>query len=250
MVENGSVGGYSWHIGAAQRPLTSLRLLLSPSPLAPSSSVSSFNSSFLSNTPGPLFLHHNPRHVSSLPRVSALRANTHTQRNTCIHVRAGVDPSIDSFHFVSARLVSTPPACFPSLTGIPRPLDASLLLPAQLSRVVSSSNNVQVCYDLHSSRNKTSATAPADDDKTKPCTKCITTSHVPAAKGHVLTSRFFLTFSFCLFSLFLPNSTSTIVLLFFLSDRSTHIRISSLLFLLHAIILATPVDIHQIVAYL
>lgn len=226
MVENGSVGGYSWHIGAAQRPLTSLRLLLSPSPLTVSHHLPPSHLSippFSPTHPDLSFCTTIP--VTSRPfHASLLSVRTHTHNvTTCIHVRAGVDPSIDSFHFVSARLVSTPPACFPSLTGIPRPLDASLLLPAQLSRVVSSSNDVQVCYDLHSSRNKTSATAPADDDKTKPCTKCITTSHVPAAKGHVLTSRFFLTSSFCLFSLFLPNSTSTIVLLFFLSDRSTYV---------------------------
>lgn len=54
VVENGSVGGYSWHIGAARRPLTSpclplLAVSLRRSPLgfAPSFSVSSFDSSSL-----------------------------------------------------------------------------------------------------------------------------------------------------------------------------------------------------------
>lgn len=54
VVENGSVGGYSWHIGVARRPLTSpclplLTVSLRRSPLgfAPSFSVSSFDSSSL-----------------------------------------------------------------------------------------------------------------------------------------------------------------------------------------------------------
>lgn len=126
----------------------------------------------------------------------------------------------NSFHSVSTRLVSTPPASVP-----PGSFDAGISLrsppsmprpPPRLPRLrlppPSPGGDVAVCYDLHSSRNKTSATVlrPPTTINEKPCTKCITTSHVPAAKGHALTSHFFPYlllhfFFFCLFPPFLPS---------------------------------------------
>lgn len=170
----------------------------------------------------------------------------------------------NSFHSVSTRLVSTPPAPVPlgsfdagislrSPPSMPRP-------PPRLPRLrlppPPPYGDVAVCYDLHSSRNKTSATVlrPPTTINEKPCTKCITTSHVPAAKGHALTSHFFpyLLLHFSFFFFFASSLLSS------LPAQSTgrpifHRRSAPLsfrpyrispspLFLLRAIILATPVD--------
>lgn len=127
----------------------------------------------------------------------------------------------NSFHSVSTRLVSTPPASVPPPRILRRrylspitPLDASSSSPSPPAATPSPSpdGDVAVCYDLHSSRNKTSATVlrPPTTINEKPCTKCITTSHVPAAKGHALTSHFFpyllLHFSFFFFASSLLSS--------------------------------------------
>lgn len=101
VVENCSVGGYSWHIGAARRPLTSpcLPLPLSrplPPPFYPASrhlspSHLSIPPLFPPISPRSLFLHRGP--PSPFPRDSSLRDSsssplhrvnpyTHTQEST------------------------------------------------------------------------------------------------------------------------------------------------------------------------
>lgn len=136
------------------------------------------------------------------------------------------------------------------------PLDASSSSPSPPAATPSPSpdGDVAVCYDLHSSRNKTSATVlrPPTTINEKPCTKCITTSHVPAAKGHALTSHFFpyllLHFFFFFASSLLSSLPAQSTGRPIFHRRSAPLsfrpyRISpSPLFLLRAIILATPVD--------
>lgn len=140
----------------------------SPSPslvlpgLAPSFSVSSFDSSSL-----PAYLTQvslsAPRSPSPFPRDSSFsplhRVNPYT------HTHTKVDPSSGSLHSVSARLASIP---FPSapryspdhpLGRFPSFSPFILLSPCRRP------GDVAACYDLHSSRNKTFATTPADDKR-------------------------------------------------------------------------------------
>lgn len=169
VVENGSVSGYSWHIGAARRPLTFPHLspFLSLSlPLffvcsvsfyryAPSFSVSSFSPSFLFNSPGVSFC----LVVSSSPQ---LHTRTHRDR-----LRARESTPLRRLLPLCVYSSGFDPACLRSL----RPLDADVPLRSPPSMLSPSSvspgcdfpsalpnSDVAVCYDLHSSRNKTSAT--------------------------------------------------------------------------------------------
>jgi len=144
VVENGSVGGYSWHIGAAWRPLTfpclslslsfflsfvlSLFFFLSLSfalyrsiRCTPSFSVSSCSSSFLSRSRS-LFLHHGtPLHLVLSARFPAAPCELAHEHTGIVYAHRSRPLSVDSFHFVSA---SFDPACLRSL----RPLDTGIPL--------------------------------------------------------------------------------------------------------------------------
>jgi len=237
VVENGSVGGYSWHIGAAWRPLTFPCLSLSLS-LSFSRSFSSslfrllcivlsaarhLSPSHLAVPPFSLardlsFCTTVPPFISSFPRVSPrLRVNSHTNTQGSF-TRTGVDPSL-STPSTLCLLVSTPPA----------------FVPSDPSTLVSPSDHSPRCFVLLfvssdcdfppfpiatlqsllrpafiSQQNLRDGTPAPTTINEKPCTKCITTSHVPATKGHALTSRFFP----YLLLLFLPLSS------FLLSSRN------------------------------
>lgn len=235
VVENGSVGGYSWHIGAARRPLTFPCLSLS---LSFSSSLFRLLCIVLSATrhlspshlsvppfsltrPGSLFLVHGTPFISSFPpRPPAPCEPAHRRTGiVCAHRSRPLSVETPSTLCLLVWFRPRPPPFPPRilrrryLSPI-TPLDASSSSPSPPAATPSPSpdGDVAVCYDLHSSRNKTSATVlrPPTTINEKPCTKCITTSHVPAAKGHALTSHFFPYlllhfFFFCLFPPFLPS---------------------------------------------
>lgn len=123
--------------------------------------------------PGSLFLVHGTPFVSSFPRVPLLRVNPHTDARGSF-ARTGVDPSpskllplcVYSSGFDPARLRSPRILRRRYLSPI-TPLDASSSSPSPPAATPSPSpgGDVAVCYDLHSSRNKTSATVlPAPDD--------------------------------------------------------------------------------------
>lgn len=133
-----------------------------------------------------------------------------------------------------------PPRCFvllfvspgcDSLSLPPRQQRCSLLRPAFISQ-----------------QNLRDGTPVPTTINEKLCTKCITTSHVPAAKGHALTSRFFpylLLLFFCLCSLLSslsppdqPAGQSSSYPSFDSSSFPTVPYLASPFFLLRAIILA------------
>lgn len=140
VVENGSVSGYSWHIGAAWRPLTFPRLS-PPLPLslsfrcsvsfyryAPSFSVSSFSPSFLFNSPGVSLSasRYTLRLVLSARCVPPAAPCERTHGRTGDRLRAREsDPSplVDSFH---SRVYSS--GFDPSRLRSLRPLDAGIPL--------------------------------------------------------------------------------------------------------------------------
>lgn len=183
MVENGSVSGYSWHIGATWRPLTFPCLSLFASHPLSSSLFRSLCIVLFSTR------HLSPSHLSVLPfslthpgslsasryplrlvlpahLAAQLRAEPTHERTGIVCAHRSRPLSVVSFHSVSARLVSIPPA--PSFPPTPStPVALSPINPPRCPVLLSVSpgrgsplpdSDVAVCYDLHSSRNKTSAT--------------------------------------------------------------------------------------------
>lgn len=133
VVENGSVGGYSWHIGAARRPLTfpclsisiSLFLSLSFALCIVLSATRHLSPSHLSVPPFSL------THPASLSacrwyplRLVPPRRSLLAHERTRDRLRAQEStplPTPSTLLYVSARLVSIPPASVPS-----DPLDAGI----------------------------------------------------------------------------------------------------------------------------
>lgn len=97
--------------------------------------------------------------------AAQLRAEPTHERTGIVCAHRSRPLSVVSFHSVSARLVSIPPA--PSFPPTPRRRSPSPINPPRCPVLLSVSpgcgspfpdGDVAVCYDLHSSRNKTSAT--------------------------------------------------------------------------------------------
>lgn len=177
------VGGYSWHIGVVRRPLTSppRPLLLSFSTsrsvrLASSSSVSSFDRSFLPRSLSlSLYIAILLLVVCPLPRARIctlawlVTMNARMNAYTCARAyRSPTPPSAACTPlclFASARSDPAPRrslrpapldraavgASFPSPLA---PLSFSVPFPDAAAAATAPGG----CYDLHSSRNKTSAT--------------------------------------------------------------------------------------------
>lgn len=204
---------------------------------APSFSVSSFSPSFLFNSSGVSFC------LAVHPSSHPPRSSTHERTGiVCAH---GSRPLfVDSFHSVSTRLVSIPPASVPSDPSTPmspsdHPLRCFVLLSVSPGCDFPLCPPRQRCCSLLrpafiSQQNLRDGTPVPTTINEKLCTKCITTSHVPAAKGHALTSRFFPYFFFLsflassLFSSLSPaGQSSTVNRLLFLSDHTVS-RIASL----------------------
>lgn len=183
-----SHSGYSWHIGATWRPLTfpclslfashplslSLSFALYRSILyAPSFSISSFSPSFLFNSPGLSFCLTVPPSSRPFPRNSPRSSVRNPHMNAPgSFARTGVDPSPSSPStlclLVWFRSRPPPRSLRPLDAGRPlrsTPLDAPSFSPSLPVAAPPSpplppfpDSDVAVCYDLHSSRNKTSAT--------------------------------------------------------------------------------------------
>lgn len=163
---SGSAGGYSWHIGAARRPLTSLLLSLVLLPACPPSLFSSRFlaplSPFLSPFSLPLSLPldlASSRPSACITARAAVRSslflsfspsNEYTRTYTCKRSPPSVVSTLSSTPVSFPRpLRPTPPAtpplgCFLTAPRNPGPQ------PRRLERIAR--------YDLHSSRNKTSTT--------------------------------------------------------------------------------------------
>lgn len=179
------------HWRCARRPLTSLPVSLTFSlgrsvRLAPSLSVSSFNRSFLPNSPGSsLSLYCSfcvaipPRRLlpsaPAYPRVVVTtRVNPPTYTRTQAAHRNPIPPSAPSTlcvcpsGFDPARrrsprpsLPRPPPPEHPSIVPwsvLPSPLSLLTSLSRWVPRSRRLPDDVAACYDLHSSRNKTSTT--------------------------------------------------------------------------------------------